>query len=527
VTTIAPYRAPQQTGRDGLWQLVHAEWTKFRTVRGWVIAVFAAAVLIDVLGLFLVNNGNTQCNGPCIPAVPTGPGGEAVLDSFYFVRQPLAADGSLTVRLTSLTGAYEPEGGFVGPHSAPGLRKMLVPWSKAGIIITQSTKQGSAYAAMMATGQHGVRMQYDYTGDVAGVPGHVSAAFPRWLRLTRSGDTITGYDSADGRHWTKVAAVRLSGLQGSVQAGLFAASPYYFQANFPSYAQSGGGTSPSRATGVFDHVSLRGGSPVSKWTGQLVGANPRLESMPGLGFHHAGSSFTVTGTGDIAPIVGGAANTNYDTGTISDHLVAVIFGLIVLTVIGAMFMTTEYRRDMIRVTLVASPRRGRVLAAKAIVIGVVSFVLGLAAAALAVIVGTPISRNHGVYVLPVSWVAELEVIVGIAALLAVAAVLAVAVGTILRRSVAAVATVIVVFVLPYILGDTSVVGSAVSEWMFRVTPVAAFAVQQSVPQYPQVLGQYGPPEYFALAPWAGLAVLCGYAAVALTVAYLLLRRRDA
>jgi hypothetical protein len=67
----------------------------------------------------------------------------------------------------------------------------------------------------------------------------------------------------------------------------------------------------------------------------------------------------------------------------------------------------------------------------------------------------------------------------------------------------------------------------VSEWMFRVTPIAAFAVEQSVPQYSQVVGQYGPPEYYALAPWAGLLVLCGYAAAALAVACVLLRRRDA
>jgi ABC-type transport system involved in multi-copper enzyme maturation permease subunit len=527
MTTIAPYRAPQQAGRDGFWQLVHAEWTKFRTMRGWVVAVIAAAVLIDMLGLFLVNSGSTQCNGSCLPVVPIGPGGEAVLDSFYFVRQPLSTNGSLTVRVTSLTGKYEPEGGFVGPHPAIRLTEKLMPWSKAGIIIKQSTRQGSAYAAMMVTGQHGVRMQYDYTGDIAGLPGQVSAASPRWLRLNRSGDTITGYDSADGRHWTKVAVVQLPGLQGTVQAGLFAASPYYFQSNFAAYAQSGGGTSPSRATGVFDHVSLRGGLPGGTWAGQLVGANARLESMPGVGFHHAGGGFTITGTGDVAPIVGGAANTNYDTGTIADHLVAVIFGLIVLVVIGAMFVTTEYRRGMIRVTLAASPRRGRVLAAKAVVIGLVCFVLGLPATALAVVIGSRISRSHGVYVLPVSWAAELQVIAGTAALLALAAVIAVAVATIVRRSVVAVATVIVVFVLPYILGDTSVVSPGVSEWMFRVTPVAGFAVQQSVPQYPQVVGQYGPPEYFPLAPWAGLAVLCAYAALALTVAYVLLRRRDA
>jgi ABC-type transport system involved in multi-copper enzyme maturation permease subunit len=544
MTTIAPYRAPHRAGRDGFWQLVHAEWTKFRTVRGWVIAVIAAAVLIDVLGLLLVDSGANSCSGTCgANHVPIGPGGEAVVDTFYYVHQPLSSEGSLTVRVTSLTGEYVPQGGStVGPNQPPPLKKGLMPWSKAGIIITQDTSQGSAYAAVLVTGQHGVRMQYNYTGDVAGLPGRVSAASPRWLRLTRSGDTITGYDSADGRHWTKVGTVQLSRLPGTVQAGLFTASPVDFQANFPSYAQTGGGDSPSVATAVFDHVSLHGGQPGSTWVGQLIGANglmysqPRVPTRgslrtrpvgPEIGFRQAGSRFTVTGSGDIAPAVGGGVNTNYATGTISDHLVAVIFGLIVLTVIGAMFMTTEYRRGMIRVTLTTSPRRGRVLAAKAVVIGLVSFVLGLVAAAVAVLAGPPISRSRGVYMLPVGWPTALEVMVGVGALLAVAAVLAVAVGTILRRSVAAVATVIAVFVLPYILGDTSVVAPAVSEWMFRATPIAAFAVQQSVPAYPQVIGQYGPPEYFALAPWAGLLVLCGYTAVALTVAYSLLRRRDA
>jgi uncharacterized membrane protein len=34
-------------------------------------------------------------------------------------------------------------------------------------------------------------------------------------------------------------------------------------------------------------------------------------------------------------------------------------------------------------------------------------------------------------------------------------------------------------------------------------------------------------DYYPLAPWAGLAVLCAYAAVAFGIAALLLRRRDA
>ena len=77
----------------------------------------------------------------------------------------------------------------------------------------------------MVTGSHGVRMQYDYTHDIAGQAGAPSKAAPAWLRLTRSGHTITGYDSADGTHWTRIGTAKLTGLPSTVQAGMFAASP--------------------------------------------------------------------------------------------------------------------------------------------------------------------------------------------------------------------------------------------------------------------------------------------------------------
>ena len=62
--------------------------------------------------------------------------------------------------------------------------------------------------------------------------------------------------------------------------------------------------------------------------------------------------------------------------------------------------------------------------------------------------------------------------------------------------------------------------------MLRVTPAAAFAIQQSVSAYSQVTASYTPPTYFPLSPWAGFGVLCGYAALALGLAFFLLRRRD-
>ncbi len=32
--------------RDGFGELLHAEWTKFRTVRGWVVGMIVAGLLI-------------------------------------------------------------------------------------------------------------------------------------------------------------------------------------------------------------------------------------------------------------------------------------------------------------------------------------------------------------------------------------------------------------------------------------------------------------------------------------------------
>jgi hypothetical protein len=423
MTAIAPYRSGVAPGRAGFVPLLRAEWVKFRSVRGWVIAMIVAVLAIVALGLGPGMQGSCGMNGPASDCTqPLGPGGEPVTDSFYFVHRPLGANGSITVAMTSLTGLIpnfsgDGGGGGGGGAGGPQTRAGLVPWAKAGIIIKASTGQGSAYAAMMVTGGNGVRMQYDYTGDVAAPPapgavGAVSAASPRWLRLTRSGATLTGYDSADGRHWTKVAAVTLAGLPATVLAGLFATSPQYSQVSGASV--SGG---PSQATGVFDRLSLRGTGPGGAWT----------------------------------------------------------------------------------------------------------------SSAIVVIEGQRLLRDHGVYVWPVTALTEARVIVGTAAVLAVAAVIALAIGAVLRRSAGAVAAVIVLIVLPYLLTVAiPILPAGPADWLARVTPAAAFAVQGTLVQYPQVSNVYTPSAgYYPLAPWAGFAVLCAWAAVALAVAAYLLHRRDA
>ncbi|HEY1639368.1 MAG TPA: ABC transporter permease subunit [Streptosporangiaceae bacterium] len=538
--TAVTDRAPARPDRDGFGQLLHAEWTKFRTVRGWVIGMIVAALASILVGLLAAGSANIGCRPPggpvrtgraCLPAIPVGPGGEAVTDSFYFVRQQLARHGSITVRISGLSGRYGGGGGPAGASAAgggaAGMTPGLQPWSKAGIIIAASTRPGAAYAAMMATGRHGVRLQWDYTHDTAGLPGAVSAAAPRWLRLTRSGDTLTGYDSADGAHWTQVGTVTLPGLAGTVPAGLFAASPLHLDTT-AFFGGSRGQSSGSEATAVFDHVVLRGGQPGARWTGGFIGGGQRAPyPLPAGGYRQAGDVLTVTGSGDIAPDVTGAGST-FPSTVIEDHLVGIFAGLIAVVVVAAMFMTAEYRRGLIRITLAASPRRGRVLAAKAVIVGGTAFAAGLVASIISVTIGTRLASAQGMYVLPVSLLTQIRVVAGTAALLAVAAVLALAIGALLRRTAAAVAVGIVVIVLPFILGVASVLPAGAAEWLLRLTPAAGFAIQQSLPAYAQVGAPYSPAGgYYPLAPWAGFAVLCGYAALALTLAIVLLRRRDA
>ena len=80
-------------------------------------------------------------------APPTGPGGEAVSDGFQFVHQPLAGDGSITVRVTSLAGLV-PSGLEDGEDvddsdSRAGTQPGLEEWTKAGLMLRENLSAGS------------------------------------------------------------------------------------------------------------------------------------------------------------------------------------------------------------------------------------------------------------------------------------------------------------------------------------------------------------------------------------------------
>ena len=91
---------------------------------------------------------------------------------------------------------------------------------------------------------------------------------------------------------------------------MFATSP-----NYTVTQNSFGGTSdnsgPAQATGVFDHVSLAGAAPAAPGPApqSAAGARPgdrgQAAACGSAPFTRNGGTFTVTGSGDIAPVTPG------------------------------------------------------------------------------------------------------------------------------------------------------------------------------------------------------------------------------
>ncbi|MCP9947773.1 DUF1349 domain-containing protein [Actinomadura madurae] len=394
----------------------------------------------------------------------------------------MAGDGTVAARVTSQEGGGR--------------------WAKAGLIIKSGAEPHSPYAALVVTPGHGVRLQTGYQG---GGAGGGTGGLPRWLKLTRSGTTVTGHESADGRAWRRVGSVRLEGLPREALAGMVVAAPddIRVERRFGGESVSG---HPVSTRAAFDHVSVSPARPGEPWRDRGApggpGAAPSLD-----GSAEAGGVFTLRGVGDVGP------NLFADDAT-ELTLTGVLIGQAAVIALAVLFVTAEYRRGMLRTTFAASPRRGRALAAKAAVAGLASLAAGLAAAFGAMLLARPVQRSHGLTPPPLSDATVLRAVLGTAALLGVVAVFALAVAVIVRRSAPAITIVLLLLLAPQIVATGLPLSAA--RWLERLTPAAGFAIQETVVRFDR-----------AIDPWAGFGVLCAYTAAALAAALWLVRRRDA
>jgi hypothetical protein len=194
-------------------------------------------------------------------------------------------------------------------------------------------------------------------------------------------------------------------------------------------------------------------------------------------------------------------------------LTGVAIAQLAIAVLGVLCVSSEYSSGMIRTSLIAVPRRGRVLAAKALVFAAVTFVVGEVTSFTAFAVGQALISGHAPHaVLGDPGVAR--AVAGAGLYLTVLAILSVAAGALLRHPAAAIgAMVAVLFVLP------GIAQALPDSWR---NPVSEFWPTQAGSQLTSVhIGAH------SLQPWAGFGVMCLFVVVVYAVAGMLLDRRDA
>jgi ABC-2 type transport system permease protein len=209
-----------------------------------------------------------------------------------------------------------------------------------------------------------------------------------------------------------------------------------------------------------------------------------------------------------------------DNDIVRDSLIGVYLAQFAVVAFGVLAITSEYATRMIQTTFTAMPRRGRVLLAKALLVGSVVLVVGLAASMTAFLVGQRILRGNG-YGPPgyPEWTLHdgpaQRAVFGSALLLTAIALLSLAVGAILRHSAAAISALLALLFVPLIFAPT--LPEHTRELVQQATPGAGFAVQQTVARG----------DAIPIGHWTGLGVTFAWAAGALLLALFLVRRRDA
>jgi regulation of enolase protein 1 (concanavalin A-like superfamily) len=125
-------------------------------------------------------------------------------DAFRFVYTTLTGDGTIVANVTG--------------------EQFVANWTKAGVMMRETLDPGSRQALMLVSPGKGLAFQrrVDTNGLSTSTSGGAGTA-PRFVRLTRTGTTITAATSTDGATWTTVGSDTVA-MASSIQVGLAVSS---------------------------------------------------------------------------------------------------------------------------------------------------------------------------------------------------------------------------------------------------------------------------------------------------------------
>lgn len=173
-----------------------------KLLSGWLQQDIGTVTIKGGAGYANVSNGTFVMSGS-----GAGIGGEA--DGLSYVYKIIIGDAMITVRLTTST--------WNGGGS-----------QKTGIMIRESLS-ADAIAFGLTAGDGGVREARFGSRTSKGAPmsfqtGNAYTRAPTWFRLQRAGNTITAFQSTDGRKWFTVGAPIKTSMTGTYYVGLAVSS---------------------------------------------------------------------------------------------------------------------------------------------------------------------------------------------------------------------------------------------------------------------------------------------------------------
>jgi ABC-2 type transport system permease protein len=206
-----------------------------------------------------------------------------------------------------------------------------------------------------------------------------------------------------------------------------------------------------------------------------------------------------------------SSHPNWDPTSISNSGLSI--AQLAIGVLGVLLITSEYSSGSIGTSLAAVPRRGRLLAAKAVVIVVLTFVAVEIIAFVAFLIGQALISGHA----PTASLGEagvLRALVGAGLYGALLGMMGLAFGTIIRNAAGAIAVLVsIIYVLP---GISNALPTSIKQTVQEYWPTQAGG------QITQVMRTAN-----TLSPWAGFGVFLLFITILSILALWLLTRRDA
>lgn len=255
---------------------------------------------VAVAGSATFSSGTFTVKGSGLGVGGSGFGFGGPQDSFHFVYQPLAGNGTIIAHIAT--------------HPATD--------GQAGIMIRESLDPGALNAFFANFPQDNEALGFARTSTGSGENDALSAnvQLPYWVKLTRSGASFSYFTSADGTTWTQAGTAVSIPMGQNVFIGLGVS----------------GGLNNTLQTATFDNVSASfsgwGTSPTITSLTPNTGATGSTVTIAGSNFGSTQVASTVTFNGVLAVVCGtcwssNSITVNVPTGAATGNVVVTVAGI--------------------------------------------------------------------------------------------------------------------------------------------------------------------------------------------------------